>query len=88
MYLATLYFLAVVRENEIARGPRWPSTLGMDPHEVAGGLHNNGCWSLHRHTPEPLAREANLAGTLHGGPGKDIGLSRQAKWVKELQRPQ
>ena len=35
-------FLAVVRENEIVRGPRWPSTLGMDPHEVAGGLCNNG----------------------------------------------
>ena len=66
-----------------------PSTLVMDPHEVAGGLYNNGCWSLHRHTPEPLARrEANLAGTLHGGSGEGIGLSRQANWVKELQRPQ
>ena len=86
--MVSLYYRAVAWENESVRGSRWPGQLDIDPHEVAGGLYNSGGWSLRRHAPEPSAREANLVGTLHGGPGEGIRLGRQAKWVKEAQSPQ
>ena len=70
------------------RGSEWRSTIGMDPHEVAGGLCNNGCSSLRCHAPEPLAREANLVGNLRGGSGEGIGPGRQSKQGKEMQSPQ
>ena len=68
---------------------RWPGQIDIiDPHELAGGLYNSGGWSLCRHAPEPLAREADLAGTLSGGSGEGIGLGRQSKRGKEIQSPQ
>ena len=63
--------------NESVRGPGWHSALDMGPHEVAGGLFNSGDGSLCRHAPEPLAKEADLAGALHGGLGEDTDLGRQ-----------
>ena len=86
--MVSLYYPAVAWENESVVGSRWSGQLYMDPHKVAGGLYNSGGWSLRRHAPEPLAREADLAGTLRGGSGEGIILGGQAKWVKEVQSPQ
>ena len=88
--MASLYYRyrAVAWENESVRGPGWPRTLVMDPHEVAGGLCNSGGRSLRRHVLKPFAREANLAGTLGGGSGKGISLGKQFERGKEIQSPQ
>ena len=82
--MASLYYRAVAWENESVRGPGWPRTLGMDPHEVAGGLGGSLC----RHVLKPLAREANHVGTLPGGSGEGISLGRRFKQGKEVQSPQ
>ena len=70
----------MVRDIELMRGPGWPSTLGMDPYEVAGGLCNSGGWSLRGHVPEPSAKKVNLAVTLRMGLWIDFALDKIDKW--------
>ena len=75
----------MVWENESVIGSRWPGQLDIDPHEVDERLHNSGGLSLCRDTPEPLAREANLAGTLHRGSGEGIcGIILRTIYVQIL----
>ena len=85
--MMSLYYRVVAWENESVRGSRWPRKLDIDPHEVAGGLNNSGCWSLRRRESEPSAREANLKGTLRSGSGEGIVLCRPSKRGKEVQCP-
>ena len=85
--MASLYYRAMEWENECVRGSIWPGQLGMDPHELAGGLYNSGGSSLCRNAPEPSANEADLAGGLHGGSGEGIGLGGMPSGLRRHRAP-
>ena len=64
------------------------NTWNGPAHEVAGGLCICADGSLRLHVLKPLAREANVAGTLCDGSGEGIGLDRRSMRGKENKSPQ